>query len=60
MYKKAKKIIFKNGRGYGHHMGVCQWGVRSMVEQGKLHLEILKYYYVDIKFMNIEVVAGVA
>lgn len=58
--KKGKKIIFHNGRGYGHHMGVCQWGVRKMVDLGKSHRDILKYYYVDIKFMNIEVVAGAA
>jgi len=29
--KKGKGYIFQ-GRGYGHHMGLCQWGALGMVE----------------------------
>ena len=55
--KKGKKIIFK-GRGYGHHLGICQWGVRQMVREGWHYLEILKFYYIGVSFMNIQVVEG--
>ena len=68
--KKGKKVTF-NGRGFGHHLGVCQWGVRQMVREKekerkrskrKKHAphnewqEILKFYYPGISFMSIEVV----
>lgn len=56
--KKGNKYLFK-GRGYGHHLGICQWGVRQMVKEGWHYLEILKFYYVGVSFMNIQVVEGV-
>ena len=55
--KKGKRFIFK-GRGYGHHLGICQWGVRQMVKEGWTYLEILNFYYLGISFMNIQVVEG--
>jgi stage II sporulation protein D len=42
--KKLKKIIFE-GKGYGHHLGLCQWGVRNMIDQGWGYKDILKYSY---------------
>lgn len=42
--KKLKKIVFE-GKGYGHHLGLCQWGVRNMVDCGWHHKEILKFSY---------------
>jgi len=39
------------GRGYGHHMGLCQWGAREMVRGGWQHKEILEFYYPGTTFM---------
>lgn len=37
-------IVFE-GFGWGHGVGLCQWGAYFMAKQGKLYSEILKYYY---------------
>ena len=33
------------GRGYGHGVGMDQWGAKAMAEQGYLVYQILEYYY---------------
>ena len=33
------------GRGYGHGVGMSQWGAKGMAEQGYTALQILAYYY---------------
>lgn len=34
-----------DGTGWGHGVGMCQWGAYGMARQGKTAEEILKYYY---------------
>ncbi len=34
-----------SGRGYGHGVGMCQWGAKGMAEQGHTARQILTYYY---------------
>jgi stage II sporulation protein D len=38
------------GRGYGHGVGLSQWGARGMAEAGRRYREILSYYYAGIAF----------
>ena len=38
------KLIFE-GRGWGHGVGMCQWGAYGMAQQGEKAEEILKHYY---------------
>ncbi|MBI1963716.1 MAG: SpoIID/LytB domain-containing protein [Candidatus Rokubacteria bacterium] len=33
------------GRGYGHGVGMSQWGAKGMAERGYTALQILAYYY---------------
>jgi stage II sporulation protein D len=33
------------GRGFGHGVGMSQWGARVLAEQGKTPQEIVKYFY---------------
>lgn len=33
------------GRGFGHGVGLCQWGAKTLGEGGKKAREILKFYY---------------
>ncbi len=33
------------GRGYGHGLGMSQWGAYSLASQGKSYAEILRHYY---------------
>jgi SpoIID/LytB domain protein len=35
------------GRGYGHGVGMCQWGAKVMAEQGQDYSAILSHYYPD-------------
>jgi stage II sporulation protein D len=50
--KEGKDFIFA-GKGFGHHMGVCQWGVRTMAKKGFLCKEILDYYYPGTTLMKL-------
>jgi stage II sporulation protein D len=34
-----------SGRGYGHGVGLCQWGAKGMAEQGYPAARILEHYY---------------
>lgn len=43
--KLEKNIIKINGKGYGHHRGLCQWGAHEMVKQDKSCQEVLDFYY---------------
>ncbi len=42
--RSPRAITFK-GTGYGHGVGLCQWGAKAMAEAGKTHREILQFYY---------------
>jgi len=41
-------IIFK-GKGYGHGVGMSQWGAQKMATDGKKADEIVTYYFKDVK-----------
>jgi len=47
---KDEEIIFY-GRGFGHGVGLCQWGAKKLAEEGKNWKEILKFYfpYLELK-----------
>lgn len=34
-----------SGAGFGHRVGMCQWGARGMAAAGKSFREILRHYY---------------
>lgn len=34
-----------DGAGFGHGVGMCQWGARGMALEGKSYLDILAHYY---------------
>src|SRR3990167_1124711 len=42
--RKSDKLIL-SGKGYGHHLGMCQWGAREMVRDGWHYKRILAFYY---------------
>jgi stage II sporulation protein D len=41
--------VVLRGFGYGHGVGMCQWGAIGMARQGKSYNRILKYYYNDVR-----------
>ncbi len=54
-YDKIRSTAFniKNGRdkvefigkGWGHGVGLCQWGAKKMAEEGYNYRQILRFYY---------------
>ncbi len=41
----GRDVIFDRGRGFGHGLGLCQWGMQGQALQGRRAGEILRYYY---------------
>jgi stage II sporulation protein D len=50
--EKIKDGLVLNGHGWGHGVGMCQWGARGMAGQGAGYKEILKYYYKGISIVE--------
>ena len=42
-------------KGYGHGVGMSQYGANTLANEGKTYEEILKYYYQNIKIEKISV-----
>jgi len=51
--KREKKSLIIHGRGWGHGVGMPQWGAKGRAEKGIKYDSILNYYYKDIKFQKI-------
>ncbi|UCE58200.1 MAG: SpoIID/LytB domain-containing protein [Phycisphaerales bacterium] len=49
----GKDIVFEKGRGYGHGLGLCQWGMQGQALEGKRAGEILRYYYPTSKLTRV-------
>jgi len=48
------KVVTVNGNGFGHHLGICQWGAREMINKGYNYREVLQFYYPGAKFMKLK------
>ncbi len=51
--KRDNKSLIISGRGWGHGVGMSQWGAKGRGEKGIKYDSILDYYYKDIKFKKI-------
>lgn len=49
---KEYKVLITT-KGYGHGVGMSQYGANSMAKEGHTYEEILKYYYKDIEINSI-------
>jgi len=49
-YPKSFKF---SGGGWGHALGMSQWGARQMAEDGKSYQDIIKHYYSGIDIVNL-------
>jgi len=41
------------GKGYGHGVGMCQWGARLLAQQGRSPREIIRFFYRDIQIKKL-------
>ena len=42
-----------DGAGWGHGVGMCQWGAIEMGRKGATETEILRYYYPGVSFTKV-------
>jgi stage II sporulation protein D len=47
------KVIF-DGKGYGHGVGLCQWGALNQSKAGKDYKEILDFYFPSTEIKRID------
>lgn len=52
--KKEGNNIVINTTGYGHGVGMSQYGAQGMAEEGYTYDEILRYYYTDTSIKKIK------
>jgi stage II sporulation protein D len=38
-------LFFEEGKGFGHGMGLCQWGMEGQARSGRTASQILRFYY---------------
>ena len=48
MFGSVEKYAIDGG-GYGHGVGMSQWGARGMAENGFGYEEILKHYFTGLE-----------
>lgn len=46
--------LMVKGKGYGHGVGMSQWGARALAEEGKTAEEIVKYFFQDIEIVQVQ------
>ena len=50
--RRDEKFIF-HGKGWGHGVGLCQYGTKALAELGYNYSDILKYYYPGAEMINL-------
>lgn len=48
IYVQDGSLIMK-GKGYGHGVGMCQWGARGLASKGKSPKDIINFYFRDVR-----------
>ncbi|GEL77241.1 stage II sporulation protein D [Tenuibacillus multivorans] len=54
---KGDHIIFTT-KGYGHGVGMSQYGANGMAEEGQTYKDIVKHYYQGVEIANVQEVMG--
>lgn len=49
----SDKVYF-TGLGWGHGVGLCQWGMYELAKSGKNYKEIMEYYYPQSEIMRLD------
>jgi stage II sporulation protein D len=52
--QQGEKLIFKT-IGYGHGVGLCQYGANGMAKEGKNFRQIVTYYYTGVTLKNLSI-----
>ncbi len=49
---RASGGLVLKGHGWGHGVGMCQWGAKGLSDSGKSYKDILRYYYRNTGIIN--------
>ncbi|MEW6182520.1 MAG: SpoIID/LytB domain-containing protein [Bacillota bacterium] len=49
---EGNKVVFE-GKGFGHGVGMSQWGAQELARRGKKADDIIRYYYKDVDIVKI-------
>lgn len=47
-------VVTFTGRGFGHGVGLCQWGSLYMAKKGRTYMDILTHYYPKAEILKIQ------
>lgn len=50
----ADNVVTFTGRGFGHGVGLCQWGSLYMAKKGRTYMDILTHYYPKAEILKIQ------
>jgi len=50
---EGEEIVFDRGKGFGHGLGLCQWGSHGMALEGKDAAAILRQYYPGVSLTRV-------
>jgi len=53
VHRDGADFVF-TGRGYGHGVGLCQWGAYGLAKAGRAWEQILHYYYFGVELQEVE------
>lgn len=53
-FESAQGKLIVTSRGYGHGLGLCQYGANGMAQRGKSYREILRHYYRHFEFYQLQ------
>lgn len=52
-FKVAGDKLVVEGAGFGHGVGLCQWGAKKMAAEGKSAQDIIEFYYQDVDIQDL-------
>jgi len=52
-FKSNRDSLEIIGRGYGHGVGLCQWGMKAQADHGRSYRDILKFYYHGVSLREV-------
>jgi stage II sporulation protein D len=53
MRVEGNEIVFEDGKGFGHGLGLCQWGMQGQALEGRKAAEILRYYFPGSRLVRV-------
>jgi len=51
--REGDQYVF-DGRGFGHGVGLSQWGAHAMAQSGRSYRDILRFYYEGVEIQSLD------